>query len=194
MVVTHLCFPVWWVNKAPSGRWSGKWCAEVAVSPDSCRILPYSRCLIIGISCKKSALKTEFHFFSPHVSHRWKDVFYLLHWYFFIGQLGSHGPKNLEILLWIYPSVQLFQIYCHMLAFSAAPPVLHVVSSLRCAEWLHESVNVINVIHYWQDCSSSHCSWFHHRNASSKAELLFIYSRGFCDFTISLASSLFINY
>lgn len=81
-----------------------------------------------------------------------------------------------------------------MLAFSAAPPVPHVVSSLRCAEWLHGSVNVINVIHYWQYCSLSPCCWFHYRNASSKAGLLFIYSRGFYDFTISLASTLFISY
>lgn len=74
------------------------------------------------------------------------------------------------------------------------PPVPHVVSSLRCAQWLHESVNVINVIHYWLDCSSSHCSWFPCRNTSSKAGLLFIYSRGFCDFTIPLASALFVSY
>lgn len=128
-------------------QWKVKW--EVM-----CTLLPVvESCLIIGISCRKSALKTEFHFCFFHVTHRWKYVLKPLHWYFFTGQLGSHGPKNLEILLWIYPSVQLLQIYCHMLAFSAAPPVPHVVSSLRCAEWLHESVNVINGIHYWQDCS-----------------------------------------
>lgn len=71
------------------------------------------------------------------------------------------------------------------------PPFPPVVSSLRCAEWLHESVNVINVIHYWQDCSAI---GFTTKNASSKAGLLFIYSRGFYDFTISLASTLFISY
>lgn len=35
-----------------------------------------------------------------------------------------------------------------MLALSVTPPVPHIVSSLRCAEWLHESVNMINAIHY----------------------------------------------
>lgn len=45
-----------------------------------------------------------------------------------------------------------------MLAFSVTPLVPHIVSSLRCAEWLYESVNVINALHYWQDRFTSLCS------------------------------------
>lgn len=92
------------------------------------------------------------------------------------GNRGGTAPKlfqkHPELLVWIYHIVQLFQIYCHMLAFCVTPPVPHIVSSLRCAEWLHESVNVINVTHYWQDCFVSLCSWFHCRNASGKTGLL----------------------
>lgn len=82
-----------------------------------------------------------------------------------------------------------------MLAFSVTPPIPYNVSSLRCAEWLCESVNVINAIHYWQNCFVSlFAVVFTTEMFPVKQGFLFIYSSDFYIFIITPASAPSISY